>query len=41
MDAMATRLDKSEGKGSGLKDGWSYLIAAVGFLALIISIWKR
>jgi len=32
------RLDKMEGRGSGLNAGWAYLIAAVGLAAALLSI---
>lgn len=35
---IAERLDKSEGSGRGLRDGWGYLVAAVG-MALAVMAW--
>lgn len=39
LDALATRLDKSEGRGSGLNAGWVYLLAAIGALGTIFTIY--
>lgn len=39
LDALATRLDKSEGRGSGLNAGWIYLLAAIGAMGTIFTIY--
>lgn len=37
--ALSSRLDRGEGRGSGLSAGWGYLVAAVGLLGGIIAIF--
>jgi hypothetical protein len=32
-------MDKTEGKSTGLNAGWGYLIGAVSFVALIITVF--
>jgi hypothetical protein len=39
LDALATRLDKTEGRSSGLNAGWVYLLAAVGAMGTIFTIY--
>jgi hypothetical protein len=38
IDALASRMDRNEGRGSGLGAGWSYLIGAVGLIGSLIAI---
>ena len=37
--AIAERLDKSEGSGRGLREGWAYLVARVGLLLAVMGAW--
>jgi hypothetical protein len=39
IDALSHRIDRTEGKGTGLKDAWVVLIGAAGALAAIIAIF--
>lgn len=39
LDALATRIDKSEGRGHGLNAGWVYLLAAIGAMGTIFTIY--
>ena len=41
IGALTTRLDKSEGKSAGLSSGWSYIVAAVGVLGILIAIYAN
>lgn len=34
---VSSRLDRIEGSGSGLKQGWGYLVGGIGALAVIIT----
>lgn len=36
VDALAVRMDRSEGRGSGLQDGWGYLVGGIGLLISIL-----
>lgn len=36
---LKERLDRSEGKGTGLHAGWGYLIGAIGVVAALIAIF--
>jgi len=36
--ALTTRMDRGEGRSSGLNAGWGYLIGAIGLAATVISI---
>lgn len=36
--ALSSRIDRGEGKGSGLSAGWGYLIGAVGLLGSMLSV---
>jgi hypothetical protein len=36
---LASRMDRSEGRGTGLNTGWGYLVAAVALLATIVSVY--
>lgn len=36
--ALSSRIDRGEGKGSGLSAGWGYLVGAVGLLGSILSV---
>lgn len=38
IDGLTHRLDRGDGRGSGLQAGWGYLIGAVGLAGVIISI---
>lgn len=35
--ALASRMDRTEGRSRGLNAGWAYLIAAIGMLASIVT----
>jgi hypothetical protein len=35
---LASRIDRQEGRGSGLNAGWGYLIGAVGLIAGLIAL---
>jgi hypothetical protein len=35
---LATRLDKTEGRATGLGAGWTYLVGAVGLVAAVLTI---
>ena len=35
---MSSRMDRSEGRGSGLSAGWGYLVAGLGLLLTVISV---
>lgn len=37
---VRTQLALSDGKGTGLKDAWGYIIGAAGFAALLVSLWQ-
>lgn len=39
IDALATRLDKTEGRSGGFNAGWGYLVGAVGLMGAIIAIF--
>lgn len=36
--ALSSRIDRGEGKGSGLSAGWGYLVGAVGLLGSVLSV---
>lgn len=38
LDTLRTSIDKHEAAGGGMKDGWLYLIGAVGLAATVMSI---
>lgn len=38
LDGLTDRMNLAAGKGAGLKDGWAYLIAAVGLVGMIVSL---
>lgn len=38
LGAMGTRIDRTEGRSTGLNAGWGYLLGAMGALSIIISI---
>lgn len=35
---LLSRLDKLEGRSTGMKDGWGYLVGAIGLAATVIAI---
>jgi len=37
VDMLISRMDRNEGRGSGLNSGWGYLIGGVGLIVLIIT----
>jgi hypothetical protein len=39
IDDLATRIDKSEGRGTGLNAGWVYLLAAIAAVGTIITVY--
>ncbi len=39
IDDLATRIDKSEGKGIGLNIGWVYLLGAVAALGTVFTLY--
>jgi len=39
ISALESRVTKSEGAGQGLKQGWSFLVAGVGFLLALLGIF--
>lgn len=39
IDALQARLDRNEGRGLGLDAGWKILIAAVGLIATLITVF--
>lgn len=39
IDALATRIDRTEGRSGGLNAGWAYLIGGIGLLAALIAIF--
>ena len=39
IDALATRIDRTEGRSTGLNAGWGWLIGAVGLIGALISIF--
>lgn len=39
IDALAARIDRTEGRSGGLSQGWGYLVGAVGLLATFIAIF--
>lgn len=41
VDSLATRFERNEGQGAGLKMGYGWIIAAIGALAAIVSILAR
>lgn len=38
---ISSRIDRQEGRGSGLNAGWGYLVGAVGLLAGLIAIFMK
>jgi Flp pilus assembly protein TadB len=41
LKELASRIDRQEGRGSGLNAGWGYLVGAVGLVAAIIAIFLK
>ena len=41
MAAMAARLDRQEGRSTGLGAGWGYLVAAAGVVIAVVSLIIR
>lgn len=39
MQELNSRIDRSEGRGSGLSSGWGYLIGGIGLLGSILAIF--
>lgn len=39
IDALTTRIDRTEGRSGGMSAGWGYLVAAVGLAATVIAIF--
>jgi len=39
LEALEHRVDVREGSGMGLKQGWGYLVGAIGFIATLIAIF--
>jgi hypothetical protein len=39
IDALAARIDRTEGRSGGINAGWGYLVGAVGLLATVIAIF--
>lgn len=39
LDQHKTRLDKSEGRGSGLNQGWILFLGVIGLVATVLSIY--
>lgn len=39
ISAMETRVTKNEGTGTGLKQGWAYLVGLVGLALILINIF--
>lgn len=39
IDALNTRLDKAEGRGTGLNAGWIYLLGAIAAIGTIVSFY--
>jgi hypothetical protein len=39
VDALATRIDRTEGRSGGLNAGWGYLVAAAGLVLVMITIF--
>ena len=39
IDSLATRIDRNEGRSSGLGAGWGYLVGAVGLVGGLIAIF--
>lgn len=39
IDALATRIDRNEGRSGGISAGWAYLVGAVGLAAALIAIF--
>ena len=37
VDMLISRMDRNEGRGSGLNSGWGYLVGGVGLIVLIIT----
>ena len=38
IDALQARMDRNEGRGSGLHSGWGYLVGAVGLIGALVAI---
>ena len=38
IDSLQARMDRNEGRGNGLNQGWAYLVGAVGLAATVIII---
>lgn len=38
IDALTTRLERTEGQSAGLSSGWGYLVGAIGLLATLLGI---
>ena len=41
MRAATDRLNKGEGRGTGLKDGWGYIVAIISIGLLILGLFFR
>ncbi len=41
LSALSSRLDKTEGRGTGLNAGWGYLVGAIGIVAIVIEVILR
>lgn len=39
VDALTTRIDRNEGRGAGMSQGWALLVGAVGLIAVLIGIF--
>lgn len=39
IDALAARMDRTEGRSGGFHQGWGYLVGAVGLVAALIAIF--
>jgi hypothetical protein len=40
MSALSARMDRSEGRGSGLDMGWKILIGAIAAIATLVALWS-
>jgi hypothetical protein len=41
LGELRARLDRGEGKGSGLAAGWGYLVGGLGLVAAVVSLVMR
>jgi hypothetical protein len=39
ITSISSRLDKQEGKSTGLTSGWGYLIGAIGLISVVVSLF--